>query len=90
MLLTVNNKGKPKHMLETMSHGPQLNVWGCFSSNCVELLKRIKGSMDSKLYQASIVKDIDVVAKCLVFPEKNFVFQQNLSLHIELRALTIT
>ena len=38
--------------------------------------------MDAKLYQASIVNDIDVVSKCLVFPEKNYV--------LELRALTIT
>ena len=35
--------------------------------------------MDAKLYQASKVNDIDVVAKCLVFPEKNFLFQQDLT-----------
>ena len=62
-----------------MSHGPQLHVLGCFSSNGVELLKRIECSMDPKLYQASIVNDIDVVAKCLVYLEKNFVFQQDLA-----------
>jgi len=39
MLRTVNNKGKPDHMQKTMSHGTQLHVWGCFSSNGVELLK---------------------------------------------------
>ena len=57
----------------------KLHVWGCFSWNDVGLLKRIECSMDAKLYQASIVNDIDVVAKCLVFPEKNFVFQQDLA-----------
>ena len=30
VLRTANNKGKPEHMHETMSHGPQLHVWGCF------------------------------------------------------------
>jgi len=35
--------------------------------------------MNAKSYQASIVNDIDVVSKCLVFPEKNFVFQQDLA-----------
>ena len=34
--------------------------------------------MDAKLYQARIVNDIDVISKCLVFPEKNFAFQQDL------------
>ena len=50
----------------------------CFSLNGVSLLKRIEGSMDAKLYQKSILNDIDVVAECFVFPEKNFVFQQDL------------
>jgi len=36
--------------------------------------------MGAKLYQASVVNDVDVVAKCLVFPEKKFVFQQDLAL----------
>ena len=60
MLRTANNKRKPEHMHETMSHGPQLHIWGCFSSNGVRLLKWIECSMDAKLYQASIVNDIDV------------------------------
>ena len=54
VLRTENNKGKPENMHETMSHGPQLHVWGCFSSNGIGLLKRIECSMDAKLYQASI------------------------------------
>ena len=39
-----------------------------FFSNDVGLLKRIECPMDAKLYQASIVNDIDVFAKYLVFP----------------------
>ena len=74
VLRTSNNKGKPEHMHETICHGPQLHVWGYFSSNGVGLLKRIECSMDDIL-----VNDIDVVAKCLVFPENNFVFQQDLA-----------
>ena len=62
-------------MYKTMSHLPQIHVWGYFSSSGVGLVKMIEFSMDSKLYQTSIVNDIDVVAKCLVFPNKNFVFQ---------------
>jgi len=65
-------------MHQTMSHGSHIHVWGCFSSNGVDLLKRIEGFMEPKLYQAIIVNDIVVVFKCLVFPEKNFIFQQDL------------
>jgi len=71
----------------TMSHGPQQHVWGCFSLNGVGLQKRIECSMDAKLYQAIIVNDIDVVDKCLVFPEMILYFNKTWHPHIELRAL---
>lgn len=79
VLRTANDKGKPGNIQQTMSHGPKIHVWGCFSSNGVGLLKKIEGSMDAKLYQRSIVNDINVVGKCLVFPDNNFIFQQDLA-----------
>ena len=35
--------------------------------------------MDEKLYQTSIVNNIDIFAKCSVFHAKNFVFQEDLT-----------
>ena len=63
VLRTANDKGKPAHMHQTMSHRPQIHVLACFSSNRVGLLKRIEGFMDAESYQTSIVNNIDVVAK---------------------------
>jgi len=79
VLRTADQRYKPGITHQTMSHGPKIHVWGCFSSNGVGLLKLIDGSMDAKLYQLSIINDIDVIAKCLVFPEKNFILQQDLA-----------
>ena len=31
VLQTANDKGKPAHMHQTMSHGPQIHVWDAFS-----------------------------------------------------------
>jgi len=50
-----------------------------FLQNSVGVLKMIEGSIDAKLCQTSIVNDIDIVANWLIFPEKNFVFQQDLA-----------
>ena len=63
----------------TLKHSPQVHVWGCFSSNGVGLIKRISGHVNAQKYTENIINDIDVIGKCLVFPEKQFIFQQDLA-----------
>jgi len=61
-----------------MRHRPKIHVCGCFTSQGVELLKRIHGNMNSGKYQKEILHDMRIVDKCLVFPESAFIFQHDL------------
>ena len=62
-----------------MSHGAKVHVWGCFSANGVGLLRKVEGSMNAQMYQETIIHDIDIIGKCLVFPKQQFIFQQDLA-----------
>ena len=68
-------------------HGPKIHTWGCFSSNGVGLLKRVIVSMNAKKYQKDIINDIVAFGECLIFPLKEFIFQQELALQVGLKAL---
>ena len=61
-------------------HQGGYSVWylsGCFSHLGVDILKRIKGNINSAIYQDLLVNDIDLIAKCLVFPLQRFIFQHD-------------
>jgi len=62
-------------ILPVMRHRLQIYVWGCFFSNGIGLIKRI--NVDQ--YQKNILKDITIIGKCLVFPQRKFVFQHDCS-----------
>jgi transposase len=69
----------PRCTKKVMQHGPQVHVWGCFSKFGVGVLKRINGNLNAEKYQKEIINDIDIVGQCLRFPEKSFIFQQDLA-----------
>ena len=52
-------------------------LWVLFLE-CYRFTKEDRKFHGCKIISAGIINDIDIVARCLVFPEKNFVFQQNL------------
>jgi len=76
---TASERCNPTLIQPVMRHGPKIHVWGCLTSNGVGLLKRIKGNMNAEKYQNEVINDIDIVGKCLVFPEQAFIFQQDLA-----------
>jgi len=76
---TSAERNKPALFQPVMRHGPKIHVWGCFSSNGVGILKRISGTMNAEQYQRNILKDINIIGECLVFPEQKFVFQHDLA-----------
>lgn len=76
---TRNERLKLGNIHETMSHGAKVHVWGCFSANGVGLLRKVEGSMNAQMYQETIIHDIDIIGKCLVFPKQQFIFQQDLA-----------
>ena len=60
---------------KVIGHDTQVHVWGCFSRNGVGNLKRIQGNMNSIVYQYILTNEIDLIGKCLVFPQQSFIFQ---------------
>jgi transposase len=62
---------------KVIGHGTQVHVWGCFSRYGVGILKRIRGNINSTVYQDVLINDIELIGKCLVFPERNFIFQHD-------------
>lgn len=62
---------------KVQAHKSKVHVWGCFSRFGVGILKRIRGNINSKVYQDLLVNDIDLICKCLVFPLQHFIFQHD-------------
>jgi transposase len=62
---------------KVITHGTQVHVWGSFSRFGVGILKRIRGNINSTIYQDLLVNDIDQIGKCLVFPLQSFIFQHD-------------
>ena len=52
-------------------------VWGAISSKGVSQLKLVKGNLNSERYQREIICDIKMQCECLMFPQKNYIFQQD-------------
>lgn len=63
----------------TVKSQASVQVWGAFSSKGVSMLKRVQGNLNSQRYQAEIINDIKNVCECLVFPDKDYIFQQDLA-----------
>ena len=41
------------------------------------ILKRIRSNMNSTVYQDILTNEIDLIGKCLVFPQRSFIFQHD-------------
>ena len=52
-------------------------VWGAISSKGVSQLKLVNGRMNSKYYQENIMNDIKLQCECVMFPGKEYIFQQD-------------
>lgn len=74
-----NERLKPFCTKKMVQHCNQVHVWGCFSIFGVGMLKKIEGNLNSKKYQSEIINDVDVIGKCITFPQKNFIFQHDLA-----------
>lgn len=74
-----HEKYRPYCIQRTAKHGPQIHVWGCFSVHGVGVLKRLKEHVNADYYINHVVNDIDIMCQCLVFPKKDFIFQQDLA-----------
>ena len=67
---------------KVIGHGTQVHVLRCFSRNGVGILKRIRGNMNSTVYQDILTNEIELIGKFLIFPQKSFIFQHdNASCH---------
>ena len=62
---------------KVIGYGTQVHAWGCYSRNGVEILKRIRGNMNSTVYQDILTNEINLIDKCLVFPRRSFLFQHD-------------
>jgi len=60
---------------KVIAHGTKVHVCGCFSRNGVGILKRIRGNMNSIVYQDILTNEIDLIGKCFLFPQRSFIFQ---------------
>ena len=50
---------------------------GAISSKGVSQLKIVNGSLDSKRYQNEIINDVKLQCECLIFPKKDYIYQQD-------------
>lgn len=48
-------------------------VWGASSSKCLTTA----ALMNSKIYQETIINDLKMQRECLIFPSKEYIFQQD-------------
>ena len=74
-----NERINPKVTNKVLQHGPQVHVWGAFSRNGVGMIKRVDGILNAEKYQRHIINDMDVIGPCLIYPEKNLIFQHDLA-----------
>lgn len=76
---TATERLNPACIQPVLRHGPQVHVWGSFSLYGTGVLKRVEGQLNAEKYQREIINDIDIIGRCLVFPQRSFIFQQDLA-----------
>lgn len=52
-------------------------VWGAISAKGVSQLKMVSTNLNSKNYQDLIINDIKTQCECIIYPDKDYVFQQD-------------
>lgn len=71
-----NERYLPKHIRGTVKHDKKINVWGGFCAHGKTALRLISGIMDTNEY-LTILEDTMVPGTMALFPDDNFIFQQD-------------
>ena len=72
-----NERYNPMTTKKIMSLRSKVQVWECFSRFVVRILKRIRGNINSEIYQDLFVNDFNLIGKYLVFLLRSFIFQHD-------------
>ena len=51
----------------------------CKSDVPLAALRKVNSNMDSAKYQNDIIHDIEMTCQCFVFPQKGYIFKQDLA-----------
>ena len=71
---------KFRYVLKTVKYrGFTILLWCAIKGDSTRILVRCpnRGNMNSTVYQDILTNEIDLIGKCLVFPQQSFIFQHD-------------